>query len=41
MSTDSLKIYANNILIAGMGINGGVIPENFISALYIGTKNGE
>ena len=40
MSTDSLKIYANNILIAGMGINGGILPENLISESYIGTQNG-
>ena len=40
MSTDSLKIYENNILIAGIAINGGILPENLISELYIGTQNG-
>ena len=40
LSMDSLKIYANNQMITGMSISGGVIPYNVVEESYIGSKNG-
>ena len=40
MNTDSLKIYANNQMITGINISGGVAPYDVLEEIYIGSKNG-